>query len=107
MVRMDMKEAVEIAKEYFANLYDDEHIRNVGLEEAKFGRESNTWKITIGFFRGQDDGSEPSEFDYKYGEILLRRSYKTVKTVHINDANGNVELLNDRFMVDAFPVPAM
>ena len=36
MARMDVKEAIGIAKAYFANLYDDEHIRNVGLEEAKF-----------------------------------------------------------------------
>lgn len=104
MARMDVKEAVGIAKEFFSNLYDDEHIRNVGLEEAKFDRGSNTWKITIGFFRGPDDGTEPSDFDYKYGEIILRRSYKTV---HINDANGSVELLNDRFMVDAFPIPTL
>lgn len=104
MAKMDVKEAIGIAKEYFSNLYDDERIRNVGLEEAKFDRESDTWKITIGFFRGQDDGTEPTDFDYKYGEIILRRSYKTV---HINDANGSIDLINDRFMVDAYPIPTL
>ncbi len=103
MARMDVKEAVKVAKEYFANLFDDELIRNVGLEEVDFDYESNTWKITFGFFRAQDDGTDPSEFDYKFGEILLRRSYKTVG---INDSSGCVEWLRDRFMVDAFLVPS-
>jgi len=101
--KRDAKEAVKLAKGYFAHLLGDEGIRNVGLEEIKFNHDSNMWEITIGFFRAQDDDSEPSEFDYKYGEILLRRSYKTI---HVNDADGTIERLNDRFMVDAFPVPA-
>ena len=103
MARMDVKEAVDIARDHFAKLYDTENIKNVGLEEAKFDRDSNTWKITIGFFRGQDDGTEPTEYDYKFGEIILRRSYKTV---HIDDESGRVESLHDRFLVDAYPIPS-
>ena len=100
---MDAKTAVRIAKEYFASVFDDEQIKNVGLEEVKYDGDSGIWQITLGFFRAEDDGTEPTEFDYKFGEILLRRSYKTV---HVNDSNGNVEWLNDRFMVDAYPVPS-
>ena len=48
---MDVKEAVRIAKEYLGDLFEAEQITNVGLEEVVFEDASNSWKVTLGFFR--------------------------------------------------------
>lgn len=47
---MDAKEVVQIAKEYIQNLYQDETIKNIGLEEITFDG-TNIWYVTIGFSR--------------------------------------------------------
>ena len=46
---MDVKEAVRTAKNYVAELFTDETIGDVGLEEVVFNDTSNNWEITIGF----------------------------------------------------------
>ncbi len=46
---MDVKEAVRTAKEYLGELFAEESISDVGLEEVKFEDPSNKWNITIGF----------------------------------------------------------
>ena len=46
---MDVKEAVQTAKHYVAELFTDETIGDVGLEEVVFNDTSNNWEITIGF----------------------------------------------------------
>ena len=55
---MDVKEAVRTAREYVVDLFQDENIINVGLEEVVFEEVSAVWKITIGF--SQALGSERS-----------------------------------------------
>ncbi len=51
---MDVKKAVRAAKAYIIDLiidlYADESIENVGLEEVKFHDQSAAWEITIGFY---------------------------------------------------------
>ena len=51
---MDVKEAVRMAKEYLVELFAEESISDVGLEEVKFEDPSNKWNITIGFSRPWD-----------------------------------------------------
>lgn len=48
---MDVKEAVQTAKKYIAELFTEETITNVGLEEVEFNDTSNNWEVTIGFSR--------------------------------------------------------
>ena len=51
---MDVKEAVRTAKEYLLVVYDGENVTDVGLEEAVFNNDLDTWDITIGFSRPWD-----------------------------------------------------
>ena len=53
---MKVREAVTKAKDYIRDLYTDEDIRFVGLEEVEFDDESqdHAWRITIGFARPWD-----------------------------------------------------
>ncbi len=92
---MDVKEAASIAKEYIINLFDEECIRDVGLEEVKFDSDTRMWDITIGFARPWDKGGT-REYPFD-ADGNPARSYKQV---HIHDENGRVEWLKDRFLVD-------
>ena len=48
---MDVKEAVQAAKKHVAEIFADESIANVGLEEVEFNEIEQVWAITIGFSR--------------------------------------------------------
>ncbi len=83
---MNVKQAVAIAKAHVADLFADESIANLGLEEVKFDEHGDVWQITIGFARPWDmrlvpgiapgiTGSEPG---------------RTYKIVYISEIDGKV-----------------
>ena len=89
---MNVKEAVQAANEYLADLYDRERITNVGLEEVVFEDRSNSWKITIGFSR---------PWDHKNALVVTladARPSHSYKVVSINDDSGKVEYQTDRVL---------
>jgi len=47
---MDVSQAVAAAKRRFVEVFKDEHVENVGLEEVE-GTEDSGWYITLGFNR--------------------------------------------------------
>ncbi len=89
---MDVKAAVRTAKEYLVDLFQDENIMNVGLEEVVFEEMSDVWKITIGF-------SRPWELK---GPVVAAfvdaRHARSYKVLSLNDASGRVESLTDRVL---------
>ena len=89
---MDVKEAVQAAREYLVDLYEGEQVTNVGLEEVVFEDLSNNWKITIGFSRPWD---HKNVLSVALGEGRPSRSYKVLS---INDDSGKVESLTDRVL---------
>jgi hypothetical protein len=46
-----IKEAVALAKAHIVDLFSDENISQIGLEEVEFDSEAREWKVTIGFAR--------------------------------------------------------
>ena len=48
---MDVKAAVRLAKTYVADLFAEDGIRDVGLEEVEFDDAAAEWHVTIGFAR--------------------------------------------------------
>ena len=89
---MDVIEAAQTAKEYLIELFSDEEIMHVGLEEVDFDAISNDWKITIGFSRPWDHKNVLSA---ALGEGRPARSYKVVR---INDDDGHIISLTDRVL---------
>lgn len=87
---MDAKTAVHKAKDYIADLFADEGVTDIGLEEVEFESTSNSWKITIGFSRPWD---HKNRLTAALGGVVSR-SYKAIR---INDRSGEVESLTDRF----------
>ena len=95
---MDVKEAARTAREYITDLFADEDVVYVGLEEVEFDDLSSVWNITIGFYRSWDlpkpvlpvfEGSSPPS--------LTRRSYKIVR---IRDDDGHVMSVMNRALAD-------
>jgi hypothetical protein len=75
---MNAIEAVRLAKHHVLDLFAEEDIKNIGLEEVEFNELDNEWSITIGFSRPWD---EPNTL---LGSALAsqmgtpKRSYKVV-----------------------------
>ena len=92
---MDVKEAVQKAKEYLADLFEGEEIEYVGLEEVEFDDEAEQWKITIGFSRPWD---RPKSLSAALLEDPLKRSFKVVR---INDIDCRVISIKERVLPTA------
>lgn len=91
---MDVKQAVQIAKQYVSDLFEGEPIANIGLEEVVYEDESNTWKITVGFSRPWHRKSPLTAAEMLGGPF--ERAYKVVQ---IDDGTGKIESLMDRILV--------
>lgn len=97
---MDVREAARTAKTYIANVFADEDIDEVGLEEVDFDDRSNLWKITISFLRprGRMDPFQAAASGYPAGTPTMRRSFKVV---NIDDGSGSVVSVKHRVVEGA------
>ncbi len=51
---MDVKQAVEMAKNYIVDLFANEGLSNLGLEDVEFDDVRGVWNVTVGFSRPWD-----------------------------------------------------
>ena len=72
---MNVKEAVAQAKHEILDLFADEKLSDIGLEEVELDDQGNEWKVTIGFSRPWD---EPRNSFETLAGSGARRSYKIV-----------------------------
>ena len=91
---MDVKTAARTAKSYVTDLFADEEITNVGLEEVEFDDSIDRWVVTIGFSRPWD---QKNALTAALGEGRPGRSYKVLQ---IADTDGRVLSLKDRLLRD-------
>ena len=88
---MDMKEVTKTAREYVAEVFADERITNLGLEEVVYDVELERWRITFSFAKPWD----------RQGDMGVRMGLKApraYKVVHIDDSNGSIVGLTDRLL---------
>ena len=90
---MNAREAKEAARDYIIDLFADEEVMHIGLEEVVYHRQAQEWRITYGFVRAWD---KRGELGIKMG-MPAPRSYKVVS---IDDNTGEVISLKDRLMRD-------
>lgn len=94
---MDVREAVQTAKAHIADLYADENIQHIGLEEVIFDDALDAWKVTVGFFRAWDKRNTPlGEFAALSGgknPDWRRRAFKVVK---IDNETGEISAMTHR-----------
>jgi hypothetical protein len=88
---MDVKEAVSSAKHHLSNLYSEEKIANLGLEEVEYDDQNNIWHVTLGFSRPWET---PRNILTALGqEVQPPRTYKVVR---ITDKDGRVLSVKNR-----------
>ena len=71
---MDVKEVTKTAREYVVEIFADEQITNLGLEEVVYDVESERWRITFGFARPWD---RQGDMGVRMG-LKAPRAYKVV-----------------------------
>lgn len=81
---MEVKEAVRCARGFILDMFGDEQISDIGLEEVDFDSKKKEWYITFGFSRPWDVGP------------LIVKPNRSYKVVRINDATGDVLSVKDR-----------
>lgn len=87
-MEMNEKDAIATAKNYVVDLYSDDKINDVGLEEIEFDDQSKRWLVTIGITRL----TAANNFVTSLGGTPLR-SYKLVA---IDGETGRALSLKDR-----------
>ncbi len=83
---MDVKAAVALARQKISELFAEEGIKNLGLEEVDYDDAKGVWRVTIGFSRPWDEPR--NAFAALAGnDSHWRRAYKVV---HIADDSERV-----------------
>lgn len=82
--KMEAKEASRFAKAYIADLFKDEKVEHVGLEEIEFDENNHVWRVTVGFLRPEIELEKPA---IPSMANILASTWRTrdMKVVTIND----------------------
>ena len=83
---MDVKQAVEVARKYVEDLFAEEQIVNVALEEID-AEEEGFWRITIGFSR---------PLNANFNRLLSVERSRTYKVVLVRDSDGQILSVKNR-----------
>jgi hypothetical protein len=89
MPNLDVQDAIKKARSYVAEIFKDEPIADIGLEEVEHDVEG--WKITIGFNRIWK--IQPSGLAGMLSASSFQRSFKVVT---ISDADGTLVSIKNR-----------
>lgn len=101
---MDVKESARTAKRYIADVFSDENISDVRLEEVEMDDPPGVWRITVSFLRPAEAperaGGTASAVQVAalgFGDVLrpLRRAYKIVE---IDDDSGQLRAVRHRML---------
>ena len=102
---MDVKESARTAKRYIAEVFSDEAISDVRLEEVEMDDPPGVWRITVSFLRPAEapersGGSAASALQAAALGISgvlppLRRAYKIVE---IDDDSGQLRAVRHRML---------
>lgn len=90
---MDVKEAVKTAKSYVAELFAEESLTNLGLEEIERDERSGSWRVTVGFSRPWNTAR--NAFSALSGDPAPKRAFRVVSI----KADGTVVSVKRRDVV--------
>jgi len=83
---MDVKQAVATARTYIGELFADEGVTNLGLEEVEYDEPQGEWRVTLGFSRPWD--TTPSGFSAM--TQLNPQRPRSFKVVRVSDRSESV-----------------
>jgi hypothetical protein len=90
---MDVKEAIRLSKSHLQEIFAEEHIQNLGLEEVEYDENDKVWSITLGFSRPWDANSR----SIAALGIFPKRDYKVVR---IFDPEKKIISIKNREVVE-------
>jgi hypothetical protein len=94
---IDVKQAVQAARNYLFELYEDEDIKDVLLEEVELSDDEDTWKITLGFWAPK---IAPPRVDSKLAQqmaaIMGAQYDRKYKMFTVDASTGAVKSMKDR-----------
>ena len=88
---MDVKEATHRARDYITEVFADEEITQLGLEEVYLDRDLAQWRVTFGFVR-------PWDRQKTVAVNLGLKTPRNYKVVSIDDVSGEIVALTDRLL---------
>lgn len=89
---MDVKEIVRTALEHTSEMFHDENISNLGLEEVEYDESQGEWIVTVGFSRPWDYPKTVfAQLQQTGGHP--RRDYKVLR---IRESDGQVLSIKNR-----------
>ena len=80
-----MKEAIRHAKAYAAEVFADERVSDIGVEEIEYDDSVHAWRITLGMSRPRREYRPPLGVDL--GHISVQRDYRVFT---VSDHSGSV-----------------
>jgi hypothetical protein len=90
---MDAKEAIAAAKQYLNDVYADEIVTNLGLEEIEHVPNEGHWVVTLGFSRPWNTPrTRAQEVLESLGSYSPLR--RTFKVIIVNDDGSVVSMKN-------------
>lgn len=87
--RIELAQAVQIARSYLADAYRDQHPQGVLLEEVELSDDDAYWLITLGFDNPHQRGPIAAAFD-PLAEIMRPREPRIYKTIKVDAKTGRV-----------------
>lgn len=84
---MDVKEAVKAAKTYVQEVFSEEKLTNLGLEEVERDEHLNLWRVTLGFSRPWNTPRNPL-----YAVTQTPNPVRAYKIVSLNDSGKVVSI---------------
>jgi uncharacterized protein YdeI (YjbR/CyaY-like superfamily) len=96
---MDVKQAIAAAKTYLKDIYAEEEVTNLGLEEVEHIVQAGVWAVTLSFSRPWNTPrTRAQEVLENLGAVSpLKRSFKVVTIAD----DGSVLSMKDRVRADA------
>ena len=97
---MDVKESARAAKHYVADVFSDEGIRDVRLEEIELD-DAGIWNITVSFLRPAEAPEQPErpvteQLALGIGFLRMPALQRSYKIVDIDDGSGRVRAVKHR-----------
>jgi len=95
---MEVKTAVHTALQYVKEVFEEEKLSNLGLEEVEFVPERGEWLVTVGFSRPWDFPREKvSDWQLPVAVPTYKRPPdRDYKVVHVDDLQGQVLAIKNR-----------
>lgn len=92
--KIDVQQAILIAKKHVGDLFSTDQVKNIGLEEVSLDENEDCWSITIGFSRPWD--TAPLQGGGSLSFLYPDAAPRTYKIVTIYAIDGTVKQVANR-----------